>query len=196
MPDHRPTDGPARFSPAQFERFYAERTPKLRRVVAANVLNADVLDDACQYAWLQFIRRGDVGLDAAGFGWLVTVAIHESWRLVRTPKQVPSGPFRGCDDLALYELPEPAAVHGDPEGLAIRRALHADRLEDFKTLKPAERRDLFLQALGFSYREIAEITDSNYTAVNRHISEGRTKLQRAARRRKWREGANLGGDDL
>jgi hypothetical protein len=45
-------------------------------------------------------------------------------------------------------------------------------------LLPRERRELYLQALGHSYREITTLTDSTLTVVNRRLSERRAKLRR------------------
>ena len=43
-----------------------------------------------------------------------------------------------------------------------------------------ERRELLLYAHGFSYQEIAQVTGTSYTAVNRWLARGRNAL-RAAR---------------
>ena len=45
-------------------------------------------------------------------------------------------------------------------------------------LKPREREALYLFGLGYSYHEIAQITNATYTAVNRRITEGRAALRR------------------
>jgi hypothetical protein len=51
--------------------------------------------DACAFAWLALVLRGDVGLDARGLKWVTTVAVHEAWRLGRLARQeVPMGGFR------------------------------------------------------------------------------------------------------
>jgi DNA-directed RNA polymerase specialized sigma24 family protein len=51
--------------------------------------------------------------------------------------------------------------------------VHRERVARFARLKPRERRDLILSAGGFKYPEIAGLTGSTYTAVNRRITEGR-----------------------
>ncbi|HEY4278976.1 MAG TPA: sigma factor-like helix-turn-helix DNA-binding protein [Conexibacter sp.] len=53
---------------------------------------------------------------------------------------------------------------------------HTARLERFGTPLPRERRDLLLQAAGYRYAEIAVLTGSTYTAVNRRLTEGRRRL--------------------
>jgi DNA-directed RNA polymerase specialized sigma24 family protein len=44
-------------------------------------------------------------------------------------------------------------------------------------LKPQGRRVVGLLALGYSYREIMELTGSTYTKVNRCSAEGRARLR-------------------
>lgn len=51
--------------------------------------------------------------------------------------------------------------------------------EALRRLKPHERRALRLQAAGYSYREIAELSGWTYTKVNRCISEGRRAFRKA-----------------
>jgi DNA-directed RNA polymerase specialized sigma24 family protein len=47
-------------------------------------------------------------------------------------------------------------------------------------LRWRRRRVLELKLAGFSYREIMELLGVTYTNVNRHLSEGRRELRRAA----------------
>jgi DNA-directed RNA polymerase specialized sigma24 family protein len=47
-------------------------------------------------------------------------------------------------------------------------------------LRWRRRRALVLQAAGYSYKEIAEKLGVTYTNVNRHITEGRAELRKAA----------------
>ncbi len=82
------------------------------------------------------------------------------------------------------ELSEPVATgDGGVEELAAAHLEHAERVGDLAVLKPAERTALYLQALGYRYREIAALTDASYTAVNRRLTEGRARLRRTARER-------------
>jgi DNA-directed RNA polymerase specialized sigma24 family protein len=54
---------------------------------------------------------------------------------------------------------------------------HAADLHALKTLKLPERQGLFLKALGYRYHEIAQLTGSTCTAVNRRLTEGRRRLR-------------------
>jgi DNA-directed RNA polymerase specialized sigma24 family protein len=103
------------------------------------------------------------------------------------------------------ELPELAADEPAADEQALARIEHAERVADLRTLKPRERRALYLKALGYSYNEICDLTAASYTAVNRRLSEGRARLRaldrergRGAwqRRRAMNEGARIGGRDL
>ena len=60
------------------------------------------------------------------------------------------------------------------------RIEHRERLAVLGTLKPREREALYLHGLGHTYDEIATLTGSTRTAVNRRITEGRAALARAA----------------
>lgn len=164
--------------------FYADAARPVQRAVASRVsADAVVIEDACQYAWVQLLRRDDVTLDAGGARWLVTVAVREAWRMA-SPRDQPAGAFRGPskDDFP-DELAEPESVEPGPAEQALTRCTHEQRAADFAALRPVERRELLLLAAGYSYREICEVTGSSRGAVNRRISEGRAKLARLARER-------------
>jgi RNA polymerase sigma factor (sigma-70 family) len=179
----------------QIAAFYAECADRVRRAVAAKVVvPEETIDDACQTAWAILMRRADVTLDERGVSWLATVAIREAWRL-NSARKLPVGTFqgdpRGHDD---SDMPEPAdALTSGTEEQAIARLQHAERTADLEALKPRERRDLYLFALGYRYDEIARATGSSYTAVNRRLTEGRAHLRRLARERD--EARSRGADD-
>ena len=168
---------------AQLAAFYARHASRLQRIVAAKVnAPAETIEDACQTAWAALVRRDDVSLDHRGVNWLATVAIHEGWRLVSGTRDLPMGAIRaGLPSEG--ELPEPEAAEPSTDEQALARIEHAQRVADLRTLKTGERRDLYLQALGYRYKEIAEATGSTYTAVNRRLTEGRARLRRLARDR-------------
>jgi DNA-directed RNA polymerase specialized sigma24 family protein len=177
MSAHRP-DGAARRD--AITRFYGERAGRLQRLVTRRATAPpQVIEDACQVAWMHLTRRPDIPLDASGFAWLAVVATREAWTQA-TPKDQPAGVFIGFDGDQPAELAEPAGPGSDPLELAIAHEGHAERLEAFATLKPRERRDLLLKATGYTYDEIAAMTGATYTAVNRRLTEGRARA-RAAR---------------
>jgi DNA-directed RNA polymerase specialized sigma24 family protein len=82
-----------------------------------------------------------------------------------------------------YEHPEPPAdIRDVPEQVA-DRIQHAQRLADLATIKPNDRRTLYLKGLGYRYTEIMQITGASYTSVNRRITEGRRALRKLERER-------------
>ncbi|GEM_PF-2332506 len=166
--------------------FFAANHRRLARRVGyfAHGAGGTAVDDACAYAWLQLVRRPDVDLDADGYSWLSVVAIHEAWRLSRSDRaEQPAGLFWPESECA-GERPEPAALDADPLDRALAAELHRARVQTLAVLKPHELQALGLQALGYRYQEIVALTGSSYTAVNRRLSEGRTRLRRV-------EGANF-----
>jgi DNA-directed RNA polymerase specialized sigma24 family protein len=91
--------------------------------------------------------------------------------------------------LALPERAERARVPGAPADtrdipdLVADRIQHANRLADLATIKPNDRRTLYLKGLGYRYTEIMRITGASYTSVNRRITEGRRALRKLERER-------------
>jgi DNA-directed RNA polymerase specialized sigma24 family protein len=163
--------------------FYAANAGRLRAIVAHRThASAEAVEDGCQTAWAILLRRPDVSLDARGFGWLTIVAVREVRHQRARARELPMGALTlGAGDAG--ELPEPAGTHAGVDELAAAHLEHAERVGDLSALKPAERTALYLQALGYRYREIAGATDVSYTAVNRRLTEGRARLRRLARDR-------------
>ncbi len=144
-----------------YERLHAA----LERVVHTRVRGpAACVEDACAFAWEQLLRTQPERSERL-FGWLVTVAVHEGWRLVRLERR--TAPL-GADE-----------SHGlsDTElGLAERlRALEA--LEALAGLRPTERRLLYLRAAGYSYREIAAFERRGTNYFNKHLVRARRRLR-------------------
>jgi DNA-directed RNA polymerase specialized sigma24 family protein len=107
--------------------------------------------------------------------WVITVATRQAWTLGRLRRrETPAGAFRTERDPG--ELLEPEGLASDPLDRVIVAEEHTARLERFGTPLPRERRDLLLQAAGYRYAEIAVLTGSTYTAVNRRLTEGRRRL--------------------
>jgi len=159
--------------------FYAAHHRRLPARVHAHARKAGPagVEDACAYAWMTLVRRTDIGLDHHGYAWLVTVAVREAWRLADSSREQPAGPFLPHVDHP-DELPEPAGPSGDPLDHAIAAELHRARVAAFSCLEERERRELLLHAGGYSYHEVAALTDTTYTAVNHRLVNGRSRLRR------------------
>ena len=188
MSGRRAPDGSPADRTRQISDFYAAHAHRLLALVGSKTgAPTEAVADACQSAWGTLLRRPDINLDARGLGWLTVVAVHEvhhQWRDRR--RNLPMGALSlGTGEPG--ELDEPAATGGaGVEELATAHLEHAERVADLAALKPAERTALYLQALGYRYREIAALTDASYTAVNRRLTEGRARLRRTARERNSR----------
>jgi DNA-directed RNA polymerase specialized sigma24 family protein len=166
--------------------FFAAHADRLRRTVAWHARTVhDVIDDACASAWTILVRRPDITLDARGFSWLATVAIHEARHLsARHRQELLVGTFqadpRGHDDQGHPEPADPLAL--DTETQALDHIQDASDVEAFQTPRPRERQALYLKALGYSYDEIGRLTGITYTAVNGYITEAGVPCAAAATR--------------
>ena len=132
---------------------YRRLSGPLERVVRARVSGAAAtVEDACAFAWEQLLRHQPERLERL-FGWLVTVATREGWRLPRIERRQPPA---GSSQLEHGAAPE---YELEQRG----RALEA--LQALAGLRPAERRLLSLRAAGYSYREIEAIERRSYNYV-------------------------------
>jgi DNA-directed RNA polymerase specialized sigma24 family protein len=136
----------------------------LRRRFDASVPTA-VIEDACASAWAIAWAHRDRVLDENPVGWLVTVAWRETLALLRKRRVEASS-----------AVPLTFARDGDPEAALEPR----EGLELVAQLGPNQRLAVGLQAGGFGYQEIAELTGKTYTWTNRHVSEGRARLRALA----------------
>jgi DNA-directed RNA polymerase specialized sigma24 family protein len=91
---------------------------------------------------------------------------------------MPVGPFARGSSVDGDVLEPIDAQSVDVETRVVDRGQHSDDVAAFLTLKPRERRTLYLHALGYRYAEICRLTGFTYTAVNRYITEGRRALRR------------------
>jgi RNA polymerase sigma factor (sigma-70 family) len=156
---------------------YARHHRRLRRIVAGRLrLSSDLVEEACQQAWLVLLRRQpDRGPTL--FAWLVTVAVHEGYRVSAVHRRDAS--LDACatdadgrstaavaDCLAAREVVD--------ESLEARRALRA-----LAGLPERQRRYAMLRVAGLSYAEIAELEGVTYTNVNKHLVKARRRLKDA-----------------
>ena len=137
----------------------------LERVVRARVGGpAACVEDACAFAWEQLLRRQPERSERL-FGWLVTVAVREGWRLVRVERRQAA-----VEAGELEQVPAPEA-----ELEQRLRALAA--LEALADLRPAEQRLLCLRCAGYSYRELAALERRGTNYVNKQLVRARRALR-------------------
>ncbi|MGH2941412.1 MAG: RNA polymerase sigma factor [Solirubrobacteraceae bacterium] len=155
---------------------------RLQRAVAREVrASPEVIEDACQTAWLIFMRhqpeRGPTLL-----GWLRTVAVRQAWDLAARehralPLETLSAPADGehptGDDWGRCL----AGQDGIDEALEAREALRT-----LARLPERQRRYVAMHVAGLSYREIQAADGGvSYTAVNRHPARARRRLREERR---------------
>jgi RNA polymerase sigma factor (sigma-70 family) len=163
----------------QIARFYVGNADRLRRAIAGKTigLDASVIEDACALAWEKLLSRPDIDLNRhEAFWWLYKVALREAWALGRRERrELPAGGLSGADD----DMPEPAASDADVLDVVADRVDRATVHEVLGQLHWRERRELLLYAHGLSYEEIAQVTGTSYTAVNRWLARGKKALREA-----------------
>ena len=163
----------------QMTRFYLDHADRLRPSIAKKVPGLDdaVIDDACAFAWETLVRRPDIDLGSYyAYWWLYKVALRQAWALGRRRhREQPIGGLNGADEDSL----EPVDLDSDVADVVTERIEHASMREVLGRLHWRERRELALFAYGLSYEEIATVTGTSYTAVNRWMARGRNALRAA-----------------
>lgn len=158
---------------SDLDELYRRLAPRLLPVVRANVRTSEaVVEDACQIAWSRLVERGEEVRREAALSWLATTAIRIAFRLAR----------RDAHDLSLDaeleqldELP-PHCVAPDPfETVALREGLAAAG-----RLPERQRRLVWMQAVGFTYPEMAARTGETRRTVERQLLRGKERLAREA----------------
>jgi RNA polymerase sigma factor (sigma-70 family) len=164
----------------QVAAFYRQHAARLRRAIRAKAFGVgdDIIEDACAVAWERLLGRPDIDLQRyEAYWWLYKVALREAWALGRRRnREQPIGGLNGADD----DAPEPVDLDSDVAEIVAERIEHASMRDVLGGLHWRERRELALFAYGLSYEEIAAVTGTSYTAVNRWMARGRNAL-RAAR---------------
>ena len=107
----------------------------------------DVVEDACAFAWMQFVRR-QPDRDRGWRGWLIKVAEHKAWSLHR--EMVADTGFRIRDEDGERLAPEPPDRIDRTEQYLDAR----DALEALAQVPERRRRAKALHVLGYTYDEI------------------------------------------
>src|SRR5436190_14132483 len=144
------------------DQLYREHARTLRRVVRMKVNTTDDnLDDACAFAWMQLVscqpRRNTV------FAWLRTVATREAIRLDRIERSRLGAELDGLEHPALRDL------RADPQ----TQDEVIDALDALASLADRQSVILGLHALGFRYKEIAEVTGDTARTIARQMKRAR-----------------------
>jgi RNA polymerase sigma factor (sigma-70 family) len=164
-------------------RIYRERRAYLLRIAERNSISRADAEEALQEAFIAFLRAYDPERGAHPLAWLTLVMKRECWQKTkrehldrRAGQEAESGEGEiGC---SLELIADPS--RSPQEAAELREEVRELRTR-FSRLKPQERRALSLLCLGYSYREIGEITGWTHTKINRCVSEGRAALRKAGR---------------
>lgn len=155
---------------------YRRHHRTLRRIVGLRVnISSDLIEDACQQAWIKLLRfQPDRG--PALLGWLTTVAIREAYRLSakdqrHTSLDAPTTTGENAAATLADRLTSPANIDNSLEA---RRALRA-----LANLSPRQRRYVTMHIAGHSYTEIAAAENVTFTNVNKHLVKARRQLRLA-----------------
>jgi DNA-directed RNA polymerase specialized sigma24 family protein len=152
-----------------------------RRLLAIGKRNSPTTEDAEEAlhdTFILFINHFDPANGAPPLAWLTLTLKRRCWatyrrqQLLHRQQPLPNGDPSAAD--AGNELLDPSRL---PDELAVVSANVSEARHKINQLKPDERRALSLLAIGYSYREICDLTGWTYTKVNRCISEGRAALR-------------------
>jgi RNA polymerase sigma factor (sigma-70 family) len=152
------------------DELYRRYHDTLQRSVARAVrASPELIEDACQMAWMTLLRTQPKR--TAIFAWLRRVAIHESYRLSTLERRTTY--FDHTTDEAIVALgliTDPDALDSTCEALEALRTLAA--------LPERQRRDLTLHVAGYTYNEIARLTGGRtYTNVDKTIGKARARIR-------------------
>jgi RNA polymerase sigma factor (sigma-70 family) len=163
-------------------RLYAEEAVRVRRIVRMSVTAPPaVIEDACQVAWCRLlIHRARLRRESAR-AWLVRVAVREAVKSIQRERRERSlealleqggrSAARGSAQTGMT-LPAPALIDDLVE--------QKHRLESIRALPERQRRLVWLQGLGLSYREMAAATGMTRRTVERQLMRARSSLAREA----------------
>jgi RNA polymerase sigma factor (sigma-70 family) len=163
-------------------RLYVEEAASVCRIVRMSVTAPPAMvEDACQVAWTRLlIHRARLRRESAR-AWLIRVAIREVIRSLQRERRERSleallerdgrSAVGGAADTVMT-LPTPDLI----EDLVEQKS----RLELIQTLPERQRRLLWLQGLGLSYREMAGQTGMTRRTVERQLIRARSSLVEAA----------------
>jgi RNA polymerase sigma factor (sigma-70 family) len=165
----------------EIAQLYVEEAVRVRRIVGTSVTAPPaVIEDACQVAWCRLlIHRARLRRESAR-AWLVRVAVREAiksvgrerreWSLEALLEQGGGSAAGGSVDTGM-PLPTPELI----EDLVEQK----NRLESIRALPERQRRLVWLQGLGLSYREMAGETGMTRRTVERQLIRARSSLAEA-----------------
>jgi RNA polymerase sigma-70 factor (ECF subfamily) len=157
--------------PADIDRLIVEMRPKLHRycarVVGSVIDGEDVLQDALVKAMDSWASAGEIGNPE---GWLFRIAHNCALDFLRRRNRRES-----------LHVGEEVEMIADPIDTVTSRQIAGASLRTFMQLPVAQRSSVVLMdVLGYSLREVGEVTDLSLPAVKAALHRGRTRLRELA----------------
>ena len=151
------------------EHVFTQHARRLQAVVTRTVRTSPAnVEDACGFAWLQFVRHRPEPPTA--FAWLCTTAVREAIELDRRTHRTVG--LNKVDEVPADRFLGPA---GRLELIAAGEQIRAARL------RLREARVLGLRVAGYSRGEIAKVTGDSHRTIDRQLARARRKLRDALR---------------
>jgi RNA polymerase sigma factor (sigma-70 family) len=155
---------------------YDAHRDRLLAIARRNSDGVEQAEEALQDAFTLFIEHFDTASGAPPLAWLTLTLKRRCWALYRLQRRSWQQCSESDGECSDTELLGGSSRHlDDLLDLAEEVASTRSRLAE---LKRDERRALSLLALGYSYREIGQITGWTYTKTNRCTAEGRAALRK------------------
>ena len=159
----------------QIAALYAAEHDHLTNLVTRRLRNVDAqtIEDACSFAWMQILRKPTVSLDGPRhsiMGWLTLVAERQAWTLVKRQQR-----SVGVDDE--HQLEVASIDTGEFVPSSEQLALLRERLDLVRQLPERPRRFLLRLMVGYSYSDIAAAEDVSYRIVNRQVARAKRLLR-------------------
>ena len=125
--------------------------------------------DATQETFLKMISKiGSIEKGEAFKSWLFSVARNEVLMVLRRKKIVPMELFD--DEIVIYD-------HSTPLSITLQTEMKEKIQNAIQKLKPAYRETYLLREIeGFTYKEIAAVTNSTESAVKSKLFKSRSAL--------------------
>ncbi len=154
---------------------YNDHYNRLLGIAKGNTPTRADAEEALQEAFVAFISHYNPGSGAPPIAWLTLTLKRMCWAKARYAHRELSShaPDSATDDTDGSWLNATAAAGDMTEQV---EQVH-DARQALSSLKPDERQALGLLGLGYSYKEICQLTGWSYTKVNRCISEGRAAVR-------------------
>lgn len=155
---------------------YRDRYTHLLSIAQSNAPSRADAEEALQEAFVAFISHFNPDGPAPAIAWFVLTLKRACWaKGSRKRVELSADDFGALETRSDRSRVDEASPCVSDMAERIEEAQTAR--EAMATLKPDERKALVLLGLGYSYKEICELTGWTYTKVNRCISEGRSSLR-------------------